>query len=292
MVTVFTPSYNRHDLLGKCYESLKKQTSFNFLWLIVDDGSTDDTQRLVKSWSMQNNPFEIRYVFKKNGGLHTAYNKAIELTDTELMVCIDSDDWMPENAIEKIERIWTGIHQKGYVGIMGLDIYKDGSCVGDAFPKKVKEMYLYEKMIKYHLQGDKKMIYRTDLLKKVAPMPSFGEERFFNPSYMMYQLDRYGKLFVVNTAFCIVDYQPDGMSSNIFKQCWDSPRSFAETRKLYMRFPDTTLRFLIRQNIHYASSCMIARRLIKGIKESPYPGLTALCIVPGIMLSILVYIKK
>ena len=289
LITVFTPTYNREKCISKCYESLKLQTSYNFEWLIIDDGSTDNTKELIQTWQKEDLPFFIRYYYKTNGGLHTGYNKGIELADTELFVCIDSDDWMPVDAIEKIEKIWKTNSSKGYVGIMGIDEYEDGSCVGGMFPNNINEMYLYEKLTKYRISGDKKIIHRTDLLKKVAPMPTFKGEKNFNPSYLMYQLDQFGKLFVTNECFCIVEYQPDGMSSNIYKQYRNSPRSFAETRKLYLSFPDISPSFKMRQSIHYTSSCILSKRVTKGIKESKFPIYTVLALPLGALLTL--YIK-
>ncbi len=285
LITVFTPTYNRRSCIHKCYESLCRQTSHNFLWLVIDDGSTDDTESLIRKWQQEQTLFPIRYCRKENGGLHTGYNKGIELADTELFLCIDSDDWMPEDAIETIETLWSQVRHRGYAGIMAMDCYADGRYVGDPFPQGVEEMYLYEKLTHYRLAGDKKLVHRTDLLKKVAPMPSFPGEKFFNPSYMMYELDRFGKLYVTNACLCIVDYQPDGMSSNIYKQYRTSPRSFAETRKLYLRFPDTSLAFRLRHSIHYVSSCILARRLLPGLREAVYPGLAWLSLLPGATLS-------
>lgn len=290
LITVFTPTYNRKELIVNCFNSLKRQTSYNFIWLIIDDGSTDDTASLVADWKKQDIPFEIRYCYKENGGLHTAFNKGIELADTELFVCIDSDDWMPDDAIEKIEIIWESVSDQGYVGIVGVDKYNNGKVVGDYFPSELKELYLYENLTKYHVPGDKKLVHKTDLLKQVAPMPSFGEEKFFNPSYMMYQLDEFGKLFVTPECFCIVDYQENGMSSNIYKQYYTSPRSFAETRKLYLSFPNQPFSFKFRQYIHYTSSCIISHKITSGAKEIPSKLLYFLAFPFGCLLSI--YIGK
>ncbi len=290
LITVFTPTYNRKEYLKRCHEKLKMQTSYNFEWLIIDDGSTDDTETFVKELQENETLFPIRYHYKENGGLHTGYNKGIELANTELFVCIDSDDWMPQSAIERIEKIWSEISHD-YVGIMGIDRYENGECVGDEFPKGIKEMYLYEKLTKYKLSGDKKMIHRTDLLKKVAPMPTFAGEKFFNPSYMMYQLDEFGKLYVTNECFCVVDYQPDGMSSNFYKQLRNSPLSFAETRKLYLNFPNTSVMFKFRHSIHYISNCFMAKKLIRGIKESVFPLYACMALLPGFALYLLTLYK-
>lgn len=291
LLGVFTPTYNREKCLYKCYQSLCNQTSYNFEWYIIDDGSTDGTRQAVEKWQRAETRFSITYMYKENGGLHTGYNKAMEIIENELNVCIDSDDAMPEDAVEKIEILWNKIRNKGYVGIMGIDCYEDGTVVGQAFPEDIEEMFLYEKLVKYHIPGDKKMIYRTDLFKKVAPMPVFPGEKDFNPSYMMYQLDRYGKLYVTNECYCIVDYQPDGMSSYIYKQYRYSPRSFAETRKLFLSFPEIPLGFKIKQSIHYVSSCILAKRFWVGMKESVYPVLTWFSVIPGMALTLVVLVK-
>lgn len=102
LITIFTPAYNRAYSLHLCYESMLRQENKNFKWLIVDDGSTDNTKELVEEWIQKDNGFEIQYVYKKNGGMHTAHNTAYELIDTELNVCIDSDDYLADGAIEKI----------------------------------------------------------------------------------------------------------------------------------------------------------------------------------------------
>ncbi len=285
LLTVFTPTYNRRDLIHKCYESLCQQTNKNFCWLIIDDGSNDDTESLIRTWQKENNEFTIRYDYKENGGLHTAYNRGIELADTELFMCIDSDDWLPDDAVERIETLWHRVKSKGYVGIMGIDRYENGNCVGDAFPNDVYEMYLHEKLVKYRLDGDKKMIHRTDLLKKVAPMPSYEDELFFNPSYMMYELDQFGKLYVTNDCFCIVNYQPDGMSSNMYKQYRNSPQSYAQTRKLYLSFPNTPWQFKLRHSIHYVSSGILAKRFWVTFKESPYMFWAIIGLFPGWLLA-------
>ena len=101
ILTVFTPTYNRAYILPKCYESLTKQTCKEFVWVIIDDGSTDDTAELVKKW-IEEDKIEIRYYYQDNKGMHGAHNKAYEVIDTELNVCIDSDDYMTDDAVEII----------------------------------------------------------------------------------------------------------------------------------------------------------------------------------------------
>ena len=167
ILTVFTPAYNRADLLTRCYESMCKQTNKNFIWMIVDDGSTDNTREISESWVKNTKDFKVIYIYKVNGGLHTAYNTAIANIDTELCVCIDSDDFMPDNAVELILDFWEKNGSDKYAGIVGLDFDMDGNVIGDMLPdiKSVNLIGLFTG--KYNIvNGDRTNVVRTELYKK------------------------------------------------------------------------------------------------------------------------------
>ena len=104
---------------------LKRQTCKDFIWLIIDDGSTDNTKELVDGW-IKENKIEIKYHWQENQGMHGAHNTAYELIDTELNVCIDSDDYMPDDAVEKIINFLGKYGSDKVSGIIGLDAYTDG----------------------------------------------------------------------------------------------------------------------------------------------------------------------
>ena len=120
-LTIFTPAYNRAHTLPRTYESLCQQDCKDFIWLIVDDGSQDNTADLVKQWQANDNGFEIQYIHKENGGMHTAHNTAYENIHTELNTCIDSDDKLAPGAVKKILDKWADVQHMGYAGIIGLD---------------------------------------------------------------------------------------------------------------------------------------------------------------------------
>ena len=128
-LTIFTPAYNRAHTIGRTYESLVRQTCKDFEWLIIDDGSTDNTKEFVDQWMTLDNGFNIEYIWKENGGLHTGYNKAIELIETELCVCVDSDDYMPDNAVKLIINTWKEKAEEDVAGIIGLDFFCHGQYV-------------------------------------------------------------------------------------------------------------------------------------------------------------------
>lgn len=119
-LTVFTPTYNRAHLLRRLYESLVTQSCMDFEWMVIDDGSTDFTRQLIEEF-INDGRIPITYIYKDNGGLYTGYNTAYEHITTELCVCIDSDDFMPENAVEIIIDTWRKKGSNRYAGIIGLD---------------------------------------------------------------------------------------------------------------------------------------------------------------------------
>lgn len=134
LLTIFTPAYNRAHTLPRTYESLCRQSCKDFLWLVVDDGSTDNTAELVHTWQSCDNGFEIQYIYKENGGMHTAHNTAYANIHTELNTCIDSDDTLADGAVEKILRKWSKVKERGYAGIVGLDADFDGNIIGKRLP--------------------------------------------------------------------------------------------------------------------------------------------------------------
>lgn len=285
-LTVFTPTYNRVDLLQRCFDSMKKQTSKAFEWLIIDDGSTDNTGVIVSEWIDRTQDFCIRYIYKENGGLHTAYNEAIANIDTELCVCIDSDDWMPEDAIEKILSFWEKYGSDKVAGIVGLDYTPDGKVIGDPLPNQ-KTVNLIDLLIgKYPIiNGDRTNVVRTELYKKFAPMKVFPGEKNFNPHYMHLQISQEYDFLVLNENLRFVEYQSAGMSNSMLKQYRNSPNSFAEIRKLYLSFPNTSLKFRIRHSLHLAADRALSGKLLLSVTENPDKGLAVLSLIGGMVLA-------
>ncbi len=291
-LTVFTPSYNRKELLARCYESMKRQTYSDFIWLIIDDGSTDGTADAVSKWQTEKNKFEIKYYYKKNGGLYTAYNEAIARIATPLCVCIDSDDYMPDDAVEKILAFWHKNGSEKYAGIVGLDYTPDGKVIGDKLPEQVSVNLIDLLTGKYHLiNGDRTNVVRTELYKKFAPMKIFPGEKYFNPHYMHLQISKEYDFLVLNENLRFVEYQSGGMSDTILKQYKNSPNSFAEIRKLYLSFPNTSIKFRFKNSVHFVSSCILAGKPFCGIKDSPCKTLSVLAFPFGIALSVYINFK-
>lgn len=287
-LTVFTPTYNRAYCLHVCYESLKSQTNKEFVWLIVDDGSTDNTQELVNQWKKKGD-VEIKYIKQKNQGMHGAHNTAYEHIDTELNVCIDSDDYMPVDAVEKILSFWEENGNDRVSGIIGLDAFKDGEVIGTKMPENINQTSLFDLYDKFGVTGDKKLVYRSELTKKY-PYPIFENEKYVGLAYKYHKLDEEYPMLLMNEVLCIVEYLPDGSSLNMLKQYRVNPKGFAFYRKELMKLPFGNMKFKFRQAIHYVSSSLISKNR-SFIRESPLKIVTVFATPIGLLLYFLIMSK-
>lgn len=285
-LTVFTPAYNRAHTIERTYLSLAQQKCKDFVWLIVDDGSSDHTGEMVKAWQKKENGFEIRYIYKENGGMHTAHNTAYENIDTELNVCIDSDDALADDAVQKILDKWKQVKHLGYAGMIGLDADFSGNIIGKGFPEGLKETTL----MGYYANGgagDKKLVYRTDIINQYPEYPVFEGEKYVALAYKYRLIDQKYKLAVLDEILCNVEYQADGSSNNMLRQYMRNPKGFAFWRKVCMQYPESKKRVFM-ECVHYVSSSIISKNK-RFIKESPKKGLTILAVPFGVILTI--YIK-
>lgn len=281
-ITVFTPTFNRAYCLGKCYNSLTNQPVKDFVWLIIDDGSSDNTKELVDSW-INENKIEIIYHYQKNQGMHGAHNSAYKLMNTELNICIDSDDYMADNAIEKILVAWENIKGNNeFAGIVGLDADKNDQIIGTKIPNHINTTTLYDLYNKHGVKGDKKLVYRTEIVKKYPQYPIFENERFVPLGYLYQLIDQDYMLSPVNEVFCIVEYQEDGSSMNILKQYRRHPQGFAFSRKSRMKLAEN-FKDLFKNAIHYVSSSIFIKNS-KFINESPKKIATIMAIPFGVIL--------
>lgn len=278
-LTIFTPAYNRAHTIHRTYESLLRQTSKDFEWLVIDDGSSDNTRELVEAWVLENK-IPIRYHHKKNGGMHTAHNAAYRLMDTELNTCIDSDDYMPDNSVELIVDLWKEKGSNKYAGILGLDErMQDGKVIGTKFTEKETTLTdFYRK----GGRGDKKLVYRTDIMKSLPEYPEFEGEKYVGLGWKYMLADLQYKMITINEVLVIVDYQLDGSSMNMYKQYFRNPKGFAFIRKESMKHhPSLKRRFV--EAIHYVNASIISRNN-KFIQQSPAKLLTILAVPCGCVL--------
>jgi glycosyltransferase involved in cell wall biosynthesis len=280
-LTIFTPTYNRAFTLPLLYESLKNQSNKSFKWLIIDDGSTDNTKELINKWTLENF-FDIKYIYQKNSGMVAAHNTAQYMIDTELNICIDSDDYMPNDAVGKILDLWNKYGNDKYMGLVGLDSYKNGKIIGDIFPNNIYESTYSEIYYKYKINGDKKFIIRSELIKKVLPYPKIENEKFPDQYYLYWLLEKEYKFLLFNEIFCIVEYLPDGNSMSKIKQYKENPNAFLLYRREKMKFASSfDVRF--RNAIHYISSSLFAKKY-NILNDNPYKFTILLALPIGILL--------
>lgn len=204
-ITVFTPAYNREKTLPRLYDSLCEQTSFDFEWLIVDDGSTDNTQTVVSAFS--SNRFPIHYIKKENGGKHTAYNLALQYAEGKHFLCVDSDDFLASDAIESLCKT---VSFK--FGICAYKATADRKILSLAFPPGLKETTSFELYSKFNCSGEYTFVYPLHIARKV-PFPVFPGEPFITESVVFDQLDKLCKVRLLPKVITICEYQPDGLSA-------------------------------------------------------------------------------
>lgn len=299
-LTVFTPAYNRAHTIERTYRSLCNQTSKKFEWLVIDDGSVDNTRELILSFLtdikiVSDNEFKgnskdaswlkIHYIYQKNQGMHGAHNTAYDAIRTELNTCIDSDDYMPTDAVEKILSTWQALpdeEKQRYAGIIALDVDdKDLSVIGTELPTDCKSTTLggfYERGGK----GDKKLIYRTSVIKSVPKYPLFEGERYVGLAYKYMLIDQQYELLILNEPVCVVEYQLDGSSHSMYKQYWNNPKGWSFFRKTEMMHCKGLKRKMM-VCAHYVSSSIISKNK-RFLKESPCKLTTILAIPMGFFL--------
>lgn len=287
LLTIFTPAYNRAHTLIRTYESLCRQTSDNFCWLIIDDGSSDHTKELVTKW-IDERLISIQYIYQINQGMHGAHNTAYKHIHTELNTCLDSDDYMPNDAVEKICSFWEHNGNEKYAGFIALDQADGGDVIGSIFPEGMTETTL----LGYYEQGgsgDKKLVYRTDVITQYPEYPLFEGEKYVGLAYKYYLVDQDYLLLVCNEVVCIVEYQTNGSSMNMYKQYWKNPKGFAFLRKVCMTLVHSSRRRFI-ECVHYVSSSIISGNK-QFIQESPCKMYTLLAVPFGVALYFLIRYK-
>ena len=284
-LTVFTPAYNRAYTLPRTYESMKQQKNTDFIWIIVDDGSSDNTAELVKQWQAEENGFTIQYIYKENGGMHTAHNAAYELIDTELNTCVDSDDALAPNAVQIIYDAWQKVKNKGYAGMLALDAEFSGQVIGKGFPDGLIETTLGD-YYRSGGKGDKKLILRTDVVRQYPLYPTFPGERFVPLGSLYTMIDKDYNLSVLDAVVCLVEYMPDGSTHNMLRQYFRNPNGFRYGRLVTLRSPNT-IKGTLKTYVHYTAESILARQPI--LKDAPSKLLCLLSLPFGVALA--AYIK-
>ena len=226
LFTVVTPTFNRAHTLTRVYESLKRQTFQSFEWLVIDDGSTDETRERVRAW-LESTHFPIRYFYQLNSGKGACENKAAELARGRLLAVLDSDDWYVPTALETFAIAWDSIDARErdrFVGIVALCVDPTGAVIGDRFPADVLDTTYTELRGKYRVSGDKAGCARIEIVRQF-PFPVFAGERGAAEGTVYRRIAREYCCRCVNQVVKVTEYQADGLTASGRRSWISSPRT-------------------------------------------------------------------
>ena len=244
-ITIFTPTYNRSSELLRVYESLKRQTNLNFEWLIIDDGSTDDTSSVIQNLINDEVSFPIRYFKKENGGKYTAHNYAVSKAAYDLFVCLDSDDYLVDDAVDIILKCSSERLKEENIGIIALKKDIKGTVLSSPFPKNVKQCRKIDLDQIYKCKGEFTLIYKTNILK-YSLYPIIENERFVGENVIYDNLDKYGEMILLEDVITVCEYLENGYTSNFNKLMLNNPTGY----KLYYK-QRIDLAISLKERINY-----------------------------------------
>ena len=238
LITVFTPTYNRAHLLPRIYESLCKQTFRDFEWVIVDDGSSDETEslfndnvnvndnqnRIFSSYPQREGTFSpIRYFRQENGGKHRAINRGVKEAQGELFLILDSDDTLPPISLEQINKYYQQIKDDAsFGGVCGYMAHHDGAVIGHGYDVPVLDTNSIDLRYKYHIVGDMLEVFRTSVLREI-PFPEIEGEKCVPEALVWNRIACKYKLRVFNKVVYYRDYLDGGLTDKIVKIRMTSP---------------------------------------------------------------------
>lgn len=229
-MTIFTPTYNRGYLIENLYQSLVAQTCQDFEWLVIDDGSTDDTEELIVRLA-EEAPFPVRYLKVPNGGKQRAHDLAVQMTDAELFFCVDSDDALVPTAVADVLDCWAPHRDDPrYAGVIAMRGSEPDVPLGTAFPSGLAETTMWDIYYKHHHRGDTALVYRTDVLKRY-PFDVRPDEKFVAETLVYFRIDQSYVLAVLDKVIWITKYLPDGYSQNVRKFTRENPRGYMQLKR-------------------------------------------------------------
>lgn len=277
-ITIFTPTYNRAKTLKRLYESLCSQTNNDFYWLVVDDGSTDDTEALVKKWQNENK-IKIVYYKQENRGKSMAHNKGVELAESELFVCVDSDDYLTEDAVEQVIHFWNR-SDKTAVGILAYRKKEYETITQLKDTSKGLFSTLKNAYDNLGLTGDTMLVFKTDIIKKYR-FPDIPGEKFVPEAFLYDLIDQDGELMILRKALYVCEYLDDGYTANMAKLIKNNPIGYIMYINQRLNF-DKSFRDRFLDSIRYVAITKVVSGY-KTIQESVYPFITLLAYPFGVM---------
>lgn len=284
MLTIITPTYNREGGIERLWKSLISQTNKNFDWLVVDDGSTDNTGELIERLKHESD-FLIRYVYKSNGGKHTALNMGIKTIESDLTFIVDSDDYLTEDAVDSIIEI----HKKyqgqneicGYVFLRG---FPDGKVNGKQFiSDEMIGSYIDVRINSHDTHSDKAEVFYTRCLKEF-PFPEYPGEKFLGEDIVWVRMGRKYQMVHINKVIYVGNYLEGGLTTNRRKHNIASPVGCMHRAEEFLE-SDIDIRYRIKAALQYIVYGKFAGITIRDLlKNAKHKGIVVVCAIPGMML--------
>lgn len=279
-LTIFTPTYNRASYLQRLYDSLLKQAEADFEWLIVDDGSTDNTEEVVNGF-MEEKKILIRYHKKVNGGKHSAYNCALDLAAGDWFLCVDADDYLADDAISHVFEKISTLNCK--IGIAAYKVDRSEKCLSDPFPTHISQCPLSDLSLRHNCSGEFTLIYPTQIAAK-HKFPIFPGEKFIGECVVYDQIDQECPVCFLPYPITVCEYLADGYSNNFGSLMGRNPCGFCLYFLQRIDLQDKLLPRIIHASKYW---CF---RWISGNNTLTYHGrhtlLVALCVIPGVLFRI------
>lgn len=284
MVTVLTPTFNREGELRRLWDSLQKQTVKDFEWFVVDDGSTDDTKSLIAQ-TQEKSDFPIRYIYKSNGGKHTALNVGIQNALGELIFIVDSDDYVTADAIESILKVHNKYKtQKNICGYVFLRAFPNGGINGKKFVVNEKKgSYIDVRINGDDTSSDKAEVFKTRCLREF-PFPEYPNEKFLGEDIVWVRMARKYEMIHINKAIYIGNYLDDGLTNNRRKHNIASPVGCMNRAEEFME-PDIKIKYRIKGGLQYIVYGKFAGfNVIDLIQMAKHKFLAIVCFPGGLLL--------
>lgn len=256
-LSIITPTYNRGYILECCYKSLVAQSNYDFEWIIVDDGSTDNTEIIVNAFKAEEK-ITIKYIKQQNGGKHRAHNTGVMHAIGELCVCLDSDDLLTEDAVAIIYKTWRERKTSNSIGILAKrGSMKTGEPICCSWPEYLSESKMISLLEEYSFAGDTALFFDTSLMKNNLFM-EFEKEKFLPETNLYFDLDRLGTMILLDKVVYLCEYLPDGLTAKFHNLLISNPLGTANTyykQMLLSKYFKSKLKYAVLTNI-YLRACV------------------------------------
>lgn len=271
-LSIFIPCYNRASTLGRTLSSIEKLQGDDFELVFINDGSTDETEKLVQQW-IADHDYQAKYEKQANQGKHAAHNRAVELSDGYLFLTLDAGDEIRPDCLENILAHWDSVPQEikdKCAGICGLCVDEQGNISGNRFDVDVRDASFFDVFKNGVIRGEKRFALKTEILR-LYPFPRFEGERHMRPSYILKQLSHKYDLLFTNTVLEVNVREADGITANIFRYRMKNPQAFRcyfmqEINKHYIHYSFSKIFKDYKTYIRYSFHCHMG--LVQQAKEA------------------------